>query len=115
VLHDELHLLQAAVSALRRLIEIALRGTARALLGLLLVHAAELLDLLAKLANVMTKRIDDRIELRIEVFVTDEAYGLFRVAKYRLRNPQQHEFRTTREHGPTRFDTAHGDRIGRPR
>ena len=80
VLHDELQLLQPAIAPLRRFVELAVRRAARALFGVLLIRLAVTLDLLAQLAHVAAQRIDDSVELRVEVIgLAGEASGLFRV------------------------------------
>src|SRR5207245_11122665 len=67
VLHDELQLLEPAVSPLRRFVELAVRRASRTLLRLLLVVLAVTLDLVAQLAHIAAHQIDDTVELRIEV------------------------------------------------
>jgi hypothetical protein len=63
----ELHLLQPAEGALRRLIGRA-RG-ARLAFRVLLVGLLELLDLVAQPADVAPQPVDDEVELAIKVVV----------------------------------------------
>jgi hypothetical protein len=66
VLHDELQLLETAIGTLDRLV-LVLGRAAGSFLRLLLIGPTEAVDLLTQAANLATKRIDDRVELRVEV------------------------------------------------
>ena len=67
MLDHDLQLLQSAVPALGLIVDVATGRAPRALLRLSLIGVAEPIDLLPQAANVTAKRVDDRIELRIEV------------------------------------------------
>ena len=112
VLHDELQLLEPAVSPLRRFVELAVRRASRTLLRLLLVVLAVTLDLVAQLAHIAAQQIDDTVELRIEVIgLSGEASGLFRTSKYRSGYSQQHVFFGACEHRPSEIGGMNGDRV----
>jgi hypothetical protein len=59
-------LLDAAIRPLRRLIELGVCA-ARLRLGLLLVRLTETLGLLLQATHIATQRVDDGVELRVEV------------------------------------------------
>ena len=112
MLNDDLELLEPPVPALRLLVEVAPGRFARALLGLLLIGAAELIDLLPKATDVPAKRVDDRVEEPFELIArAGETGGVFRARKYRLRDSEQYRLRRAREDGPSHFDTAQHHRI----
>jgi hypothetical protein len=69
----ELQLLQAAERALRGLVGLARR--ARLTLGALLVGLLELLDLLAKPADVAPQLIDDEVEQTVKVVLARKLRG----------------------------------------
>ncbi len=66
VLDDQPELLEAAVRTRGRLVELGV-GTAGQRLGLLVVGLPEAFDLLAQTADVTTQRVDDGVELRVEI------------------------------------------------
>ena len=77
VLHHELELLQPPVVALRLLVGLAARGTPS--LGFTLIRLSEPIDLLAEQPNVATQRVDDFVELRVEIVaLTGDTSRLFR-------------------------------------
>src|SRR6058998_3703903 len=77
MLDDELQLLEPTVRLLRPLVWLAVLGVARLRLGGPLVRARVLVDLLPRAAHVPTKRVDDRLELCLEIVaVLDETRRL---------------------------------------
>ena len=77
VLHHELQLLEPPVVALRLLVGLAARGAAR--LGLTLIRLSKPIDLLAEHANIAAQRVDDFVELRVEIVaLTGDTSRLFR-------------------------------------
>jgi len=66
VLDDQPELLEAAVRTRGRLVELGV-GTAGQRLRLLVVGLPEPFDLLAQTADVTTQRVDDGVELRVEI------------------------------------------------
>ena len=67
VLHHELQLLETAVAALGYLVELTARGVPRAILGVFLVRTPIRFELLAQIAHIAPKDIDNRIKLLVEV------------------------------------------------
>lgn len=113
MLHDELQLLEAAVGTLDRLVRVIGRAT-RSLLGLPLVGPTEAVDLLPQTANFATERIDDRVELRVEVIgVVRETRRLFRGSKYRSGHRHQHPIRSGSNRAPTEVPRVHRDGVVR--
>jgi hypothetical protein len=77
VLHHELQLLEPPVVALRLLVGLAARRSPR--LGFALIRLPEPIDLLAQRTNIATQRVDDFVELRIEIVALGgETNRLFR-------------------------------------